>query len=52
MAKLRAYELQDQGLDTVEANLELGFKPDCREFELPAEILKLLARELGALDHQ
>jgi GTP cyclohydrolase II len=43
MAKLRAYELQDQGLDTVEANLRLGFKPDCREFELPAEILKLLS---------
>ena len=42
MAKLRAYELQDSGLDTVEANIELGFKPDCREFELPAEILKLL----------
>src|SRR5665213_401194 len=42
MAKLRAYELQDQGLDTVEANVRLGFKPDCREFELPAEILKLL----------
>src|SRR6202000_741800 len=42
MAKLRAYELQDQGLDTVEANVKLGFKPDCREFELPAEVLKLL----------
>jgi GTP cyclohydrolase II len=42
MAKLKAYELQDQGLDTVEANLELGFKPDCREFELPAAILKLM----------
>ena len=42
MAKLRAYELQDQGLDTVEANLQLGYKPDCREFELPGQILKLL----------
>src|ERR1700761_2804841 len=42
MAKLKAYELQDQGFDTVEANLELGYKPDCREFELPAEILKQL----------
>src|ERR1700753_460299 len=40
MAKLRAYELQDQGLDTVEANVQLGFKPDCLEFELPAQILK------------
>jgi GTP cyclohydrolase II len=42
MAKLRAYELQDHGRDTIEANLELGFKADCRHFELPAEILKLL----------
>jgi GTP cyclohydrolase II len=39
MAKLQAYELQDQGLDTIEANLELGYKADCREFELPAQIL-------------
>jgi GTP cyclohydrolase II len=43
MAKLRAYELQDRGFDTVEANVVLGYKPDCREFELPAAIL----RELG-----
>src|ERR1035437_400243 len=42
MAKLKAYELQDQGLDTVEANVELGFAADCRGYELPAEVLKLL----------
>jgi len=42
MAKLKAYELQDQGLDTVEANEELGFAADCRAYELPAEALKLL----------
>ncbi|MFZ0395648.1 MAG: GTP cyclohydrolase II [Terracidiphilus sp.] len=42
MAKLRAYELQDKGLDTVEANVELGFAPDCRAYELPAEVLKKL----------
>jgi GTP cyclohydrolase II len=43
MPKLQAYELQDSGLDTVEANERLGFKADHREFELPAEILKSLA---------
>ena len=42
MAKLQAYELQDQGRDTIEANLELGYKADCRHFELPGEVLKLL----------
>src|ERR1700680_445265 len=43
MAKLEAYELQDAGLDTVEANHALGFKADCRDFTLPAAIL----RDLG-----
>jgi GTP cyclohydrolase II len=40
MAKLEAYELQDAGLDTVEANHALGFKADCRDFELSAVILR------------
>ena len=42
MAKLQAYQLQDKGLDTVQANEHLGFKADHREFQLPAEILKVL----------
>ena len=42
MPKLQAYELQDGGLDTVEANERLGFKADHREFAMPAEILKVL----------
>ena len=42
MAKLQAYELQDAGLDTVEANERLGFKADYRDFTLPGEILKTL----------
>jgi GTP cyclohydrolase II len=40
MAKLQAYELQDAGLDTVEANHALGFKADSRDFSLPAAILR------------
>ncbi|MFZ0664110.1 MAG: GTP cyclohydrolase II [Acidimicrobiales bacterium] len=42
MPKLQAYALQDKGLDTVEANEQLGFKADCRAYELPAEVLKLM----------
>lgn len=42
MAKLQAYELQDRGRDTIEANLELGYAADCRHFELPAEVLRAL----------
>ena len=42
MTKLQAYQLQDQGLDTLEANEKLGLKGDYREYVLPIEILRAL----------
>ena len=42
LEKLRAYELQDQGLDTIEANLKLGHPIDARNYALVAEVLVLL----------
>jgi 3,4-dihydroxy 2-butanone 4-phosphate synthase/GTP cyclohydrolase II len=42
MNKIAAYKLQEQGLDTVDANIHLGFKPDERDYGCGAQILRLL----------
>src|ERR1700676_3446740 len=52
MNKLRAYELQDKGMDTVEANEELGFEADSRDYAFSAAALKLLgARRVRLLSN-
>ena len=50
--KIRAYALQDQGADTIEANLQLGFGIDEREYDQCAEVIKLLgARRLRLMSN-
>jgi len=50
--KLRAYELQDEGADTIEANELLGFEADLRHYEMPGEILKYFGvREVRLLSN-
>ena len=52
MAKIQAYELQDKGLDTIEANEKLGYDADYRQYTLPAEMLKQLGVKRRAADLQ
>lgn len=50
--KIRAYSLQDKGMDTIEANLALGFKADERNFEVCADMFELLGVKKSSLNDQ